>query len=188
MAEAYEIADAPVADNAITFSGTQRNMAVAFAMFATAVLGFSMDLTHVFFARATAWTFVFWGGLLLYGNLLEYYQTYQVTDAALIIKNPLRPWGATKVWDWAHIHRLDVLVKRNEAEYEDATLQVYFTEEGEITIEREDRGYDPELARLIIERAGLKPTDASNPKEMTQLPKTKATYIWTESGRYTVGG
>jgi len=130
-----------------------------------------------------AWTFVLWGALFLYGNLLDIYQTYQVTDEALIIKNPLRPWGATKVWDWAHLHRMDVVVKRAEAELDDAVMQIYYTPEGEIVIEREDRGYDPELARLIIERAGLKPTAPENPKDLAQLPPGKRTYFWNKSGR-----
>lgn len=188
MAEAYQVAETPAAGNKITFSGTQRNMAAAFAMFITAALAFSMNLTDVFFAKAVAWTFVIWGGLLLYGNLLDQYQTYEVTDEALIIKNPLRPWGGSKVWDWAHVHRLDVVVKRAEAEQEDAMLQVYFTPQGEIVIEREDRVYDPELARLIIERANLKSTDPSNPTDFQHLPQGKATYIWNQSGRYTAGG
>lgn len=188
MAEVYQAAAAPAASSKITFTGTQRNMAAAFAMFITAAMAFSMNLTDVFFAEAVAWTFVIWGLLLLYGNLLDQYQTYELTDEALIIKNPLRPWSATKVWDWAHIHRLDVVVKRAEAELADAMLQVYFTPQGEIVIEREDRAYDPELARLIIERAGLKSTDPSNPTDLTHLPPGKATYIWNESGRYTAGG
>ncbi len=172
-----------VVDNKLVFQGTQRNMVVGVAMLVTAALAFSMNLTHVFFAEAMAWTFVLWGGLLLYSNLLDYYETYTVTDEGLVIKNPLRPWGAMKVWDWAHVNRVDILVKRAEARIEDAVMQVYFTPEGEIVIEREDRLYDPELVRLIIERAGLKPTDPGNPKDLTTLPPGRKMYAWNRAGR-----
>ncbi len=183
MAEmAQETSQATASDNRI-FTGSQRNSAIAVAMFATAALAFSMNLTHTFFATAMAWTFVLWGGLLLYSNLLDVYQTYELTDSALHITNALRPWGAVKQWDYGHIHRLDLIVKRVDAEAADAIMQVYYTPEGEITIEREDRAYNPELARLIIERAGLKATDKGNPNNMAQLPHAKATYIWTKSGR-----
>lgn len=189
MAEVYGAVDTPIenntsaASNKLVFEGTPRTLVVGLAMLATGALAFSMDLTHVFFAEAMAWTFVLWGALFLYGNLLDIYQTYEVTDEALIIKNPLRPWGATKVWDWAHLHRMDVVVKRAEAELDDAVMQIYYTPEGEIVIEREDRAYNPELARLIIERAGLKPTAPENPKDLAQLPAGKRTYFWNKSGR-----
>ncbi|MCX6046821.1 MAG: hypothetical protein NT075_17080 [Chloroflexi bacterium] len=173
--------------NQLVFQGTRRNMVVGIAMLATAGLAFTMNLTHVFFASAMAWTFALWGGLLLYSNLLDYYETYTVTDAGLLIKNPLRPWGAVKVWDWAHLNRVDIVVKRTEANVEDAVMQVYYTPEGEIVIEREDRAYDPELVRLIIERAGLKPTDPSNPKDLTQLPPGKKMYAWNKAGRLAGG-
>ncbi|CAN5449868.1 hypothetical protein BH10CHL1_BH10CHL1_38680 [soil metagenome] len=176
-----------VATNKLVFQGTQRNMVVGVAMLTTAGLAFTMNLTHVFFASAMAWTFALWGALLLYSNLLDYYETYTVTDQGLVIKNPLRPWGAMKVWDWAHLNRVDILVKRTEANPEDAMMQVYYTPEGEIVIEREDRAYDPELVRLIIERAGLKPTDPGNPKDLTQLPPGKKMYAWNKAGRLAGG-
>jgi hypothetical protein len=184
MAEVYEASTPPAQDAPkLIFSGTQRNMAVGFAMFIAAALAFSMDLTHTFFANATAWTFVLWGALFVYVGLMDIYQTYEVTDAGLVIRNPMRPWAATKVFDWDHLYRLDLVVKRIDAQIEDTEMQVYFTPEGEIAIEREDRAYDPQLAQLIIDRAGLKPTDASNPKDLTQLPKGKTTHIWNKSGR-----
>lgn len=169
--------------NSIVFQGSARNMAVAVAMFATAALAFSMDLTHTFFAEATAWTFVIWGALLLYGNLIDVYQVYEVTDEALIIRNPVRFLQATKVWTWGNVQRMDLIVKRADAEYQDGVLQIHYQEPGELTIEREDRVYDPELARLIIERAGLKPVDKDALPDLTNLPKHKATYNWTRSGR-----
>jgi len=190
MTEIAEVANLPAtdhpADHKIVFGGTQRNMVVGIAMLATAALAFTMDLTHVFFATAMAWTFVLWGALLLYSNLLDLYETYTVTDEGLTIKNPLRPWGATKVWDWAHINRVDVLVKRAEAELTDAVAQVYYTPEGEIATERQDRVYDPELVRLIVERAKLKPTNPANPKDFAHLPAGKKTYVWNQSGKLVV--
>lgn len=173
----------PNDSNKIIFTGSHRNMAVGVAMFATAALAFSMDLTHVFFARAVAWTFVLWGLLFIYGSLLDVYQSYEVTDNALIIRNPVRFLLPTKVWEWDNIQRIDVVVRRRDAEYQDATIQVYYQQPGELTIEREDRVYDPELTRLIIERAGLTAVEKSNPKDFTQLPKVKAKYIWNKTGR-----
>jgi hypothetical protein len=182
MANVYEIPETP-AKQKLVFTGTQRNLATGFAMLAAAGLAFSMNLTDVFFAEATAWTFVLWGALFIYIGLMDIYQTYEVTDEGLVIRNPMRPWAATKLYDWGHLHRLDIVVKRVDADYEDAEIQAYYTPEGEIAIEREDRAYDPELARLIIERADLKPTDPNNPKDLTKLPKGKTTYIWNKSGR-----
>jgi hypothetical protein len=171
------------AEQKLVFTGTQRNLALGVAMFAAAVLAFSMKLTDVFFAEATAWTFAIWGALFIYIGLMDIYQTYEVTDEGLVIRNPMRPWAATKLFDWAHLHRLDIVVKRVDAAYEDAEIQVYYTPEGEIAIEREDRAYDPELARLIIDRANLLPTNPDNPTDLTKLPKGKATHIWNKSGR-----
>lgn len=186
-AQAAEESTATSNTNSIVFQGTARNMAVAIAMFATAALAFSMDLTHVFFARATAWTFVIWGALLLYGNLIDVYQFYEVTDEALIIRNPVRFLQAKKVWLWSNVQRMDLLVKRTDAEYQDGVLQIYHQEPGELTIDREDRVYDPELARLIIEHAGLKPVESSKLPDLINLPKHKATYNWTTSGRLAAG-
>jgi hypothetical protein len=186
-----EVADAtnpPVQPKKLVFQGTPRNLAVAFAMLAAGVLAFSMNLTHTFFAEATAWVFVLWGALFLYIGLMDLYQTYEVTDEGLIIRNPTRPWAATKFFDWGHLHRLDLIVKRVDAQLDDAVMQVYYTPEGEIALGREDRAYDPELAGLIIERAGLKPTEPANPSDLTQLPKGKATYVWNQSGRLASGG
>ncbi len=169
----------PEAPRDIVFYGTQCNMAMGVAMLVAGALAFSMGMTHVFFAEAIAWTFVLWGILLIYGDLLDIYEIYRVTEDALVIYNPLRPWGLKKIWDWGHIHRLDIVVRRPDARYEDAMLQVYYTPEGELTLEREDRVYDPELARLIIERAGLQPADSSNPTDLTRLPAGRTgTYTW----------
>lgn len=186
MAETAETITPQTVQHTFAYEGTPRNMAVGFAMFAAAVLAFSMNLTDVFFARATAWTFVLWGALFLYIGLMDIYQTYEVSEQGLTIRNPMRPWTAVKFYDWAHLHRLDIVVKRVDAQIDDAVMQFYYTAPGEIALEREDRAYHPELARVIIERAGLKSTDAKNPQDLTQLPKGKATYIWNQSGRMAV--
>ena len=166
--------------NAIVFQGNSRaNVSVAVAMFAAAAMAFSMDLTHTYFAEATAWTFVIWGALLLFGKWMEQYQAYVVTDEALIIRNPVRFLQAEKVWDWKNIQRMDVVVKRADAEYQDAIVQIHYQEPGEIVIEREDRVYDPELARLIVERAGLSPANDNTLNDLTVLPQAKASYSWS---------
>ncbi len=183
MANAYESVQPAPSEPKLVFGGTQRNLVVGLSMLIAGALAFSMKLTDVFFAEATAWTFILWGGLFVYVGLMDLYQTYEVTDEALIIRNPMRPWAGTKVFDWAHLYRLDVVVRRVEAKAEDAEMQIYYTPAGEIAIDREDRGFHPELARLIIERAGLQPTDPSNPTDLTALPQGKATYIWNQSGR-----
>lgn len=183
LTPATEGSAATSSSNSIVFQGSARNMAVAVAMFATAALAFSMDLTHTYFAEATAWTFVIWGALLLYGNLIDVYQFYEVTDEALIVRNPVRFLQATKVWTWGNVQRMDLIVKRADAEYQDGVMQIHYQEPGELTIEREDRVYDPALARLIIERAGLKAVDKDALPDLTNLPKQKATYNWTKSGR-----
>lgn len=170
-------------NNRLIFTGTHRNMAVGVAMLATGILAFPMDLTHVFFARAVAWTFILWGMLFIYGSLLDVYQSYEVTDDALIISNPVRFLLPTKVWQWANVQRLDVTVRRTDAEFQDAIIKVYYQQPGELTIEREDRVYNPELVRLIMERAELLPVDKKNPTNFTVLPKIKATYIWNKTGR-----
>jgi hypothetical protein len=185
MANAYESVQPAPSEPKLVFSGTQRNLAAGISMLIAGILAFSMKLTDVFFAEATAWTFVLWGALFIYVGLMDFYQTYEVTDEALIIRNPLRPWTSVKVFDWAHLHRLDLIVRRVEAKPQDVEMQIYYTPEGEIAIDREDRMFDPELARLIIERANLLPTDPSNPAELTTLPQVKATYIWNKSGRIT---
>ena len=71
------------------------------------------------------------------------------------------------------------MVKRADAEYQDAIIQIHYQEPGEIVIEREDRAYDPELARLVIERAGLSPAAGNDLGNLTELPQAKTTYSWS---------
>lgn len=183
MAEAAEATivsaqELPTAEQPVAFRGSPHSLVPAIAVFLAGALAFSMGMTDVFFARAFAWTFVVWGLLLVYANLLDVVETYTLRSDALVIKNVLRPWGMTKVWDWEHILRVDVVVAKREARLQDAALQIYYTGAGEVTLERSNRVYDPELARLVIDRAGLKPADGSNPQDLTKLPAGKAVYTW----------
>lgn len=163
----------------VKFTGSQKHMAVGVALAAAGGIAFMMGMTDVFFARAWAWVFVIWGLLFIYVGLIDGAETFEVTDEALIIHNPMRPFSSKKVWLWEHVKRLDVIVKHRDARDEDAVLRVYYLDPDDPTIEREDREYAPALARLIIEKAGLSPADESNPTDLEHLPPNqKATYIW----------
>lgn len=182
------VAEATEQDNSLVFSGTQRNLAVGISLLLGGAMAFTMGMTDVYFARAVAWTFVAWGLLFIYNNLIEVYQTYKVTDDALIVDTPWRPVERHNVFDWKHLNRVDVIVKRNEPKAEDIMMHVYHTAEGETTLDREDRRFDPQLAQLIIERAKLKPTDAGLSTNLSQLPKVKGHYIWNLSGKAPAAG
>ena len=171
--------EAPAAKPSIVFTGTTSNFVPGVALLVAGMMAFMMGMTDVFFAEATAWTFVAWGALFIYGGLMDMNETYEVTDEALIIRNPLRIWAARRTWDWARVNRLDVVVKRRDAEDRDLVLQVYYTPKGEIALERQDRVYDPTLAQLIAERASLRPGDKDTPKDITKIPRAnKATFTW----------
>ena len=156
-------------DNSLTFTGTQRNFATGVAMLLGGSMAFTMGMTDVFFAEAVAWTFVAWGLLFIYNNLIEIYQTYKVTDDALIIDTPWRPVERHKEFDWAHLHRVDMI-------------------EGETVLDREDRRFDPVLAQLIIDRAKLKATDATLSTDLSKLPNVKGHYVWNMSGKSPLAG
>jgi hypothetical protein len=180
MADVAEATTSPVESQSITYRGTTRNLEPGMALLIAAIMAFVMGMADVFFAEALAWTFAIWGILLIYIGLLDIYETFEVTDEALVIKNILRPWGGTKIWPWERINRLDIEIKRPDAEPRDIQLKVFYTEEGELASEREDRRYEPELARLIIERAGLNPADAGNPQDLDNLPSGhKAIFTWS---------
>jgi len=165
-------------NNNLVFHGSQTSMATGIAMLAASVLTFMMGMTEFYFNEALAWTFGIWGALLLYSNLLDVYQKYEVTDDHLTVTNPLRPWDSKVVWEWDNVVRYEIVVKRHEAEIRDTVQRVYHDVPGEVAIEREDRTYDPALAREIIERAGLSPAAADNPTDLEDLPQGKAVYLW----------
>lgn len=161
------------------YSGSSNNLVPGVALLFAGIMAFSMNMTDVFFAEATAWTFAIWGLLLIYVGLLEIYETYEVTDEALIVRNVMRPWAPRKTFDWPRVTRLDVVVNRADARDEDVTMHVYYQPEGELANERRDRIYTPALAAAIIEHAGLNPADRNTPKDVTRIPrKEKATYTW----------
>lgn len=167
----------------MTFGGSQKNMVIASAFLIASLAAFTMDMTDTYFAEAIAWTFAIWGALLLYSNVLALYQTYEVRDDGLYIHNAIRFWSLNKLWDWDEINRVDVLVKRQDTQYQDVMMHVYRTAPGEIVREREDRTFEPRLAALIIERANLQAVGDSNPENLIKLPlNRKATYHWTKSG------
>lgn len=174
-----EVTETPAEAQPITFQGAPRNLVPGVALLLASVLAFTMHMTNVFFAEAMAWTFAIWGLLLIYTGLLDIYQFFTITDDALVVYNPLRPWGRVKEWAWANINRMDVVVRKKDVQLQDTKLQVYFQAPGELAIEREDHAFDPKLAQLIVERAGLRAADRATPKEMTQLPtEVKATFTW----------
>jgi len=138
-----------------------------------------MNMTNVFFAEAIAWVFAIWGILMIYSGLLDIYETYEVTDQALIIRNAMRPWAPKKTFDWGRVTRLDVVVKRAEGKDDDVQMQVYYQPEGTLVNERRDRTYNATLAAEIVDRAVLNPVDKNTPKDVTRISRDKkATFTW----------
>ena len=165
--------------NEIVFGGEKRNMAVGIAMFGAGFGAYITGLTHSFFAQAIATTFVLWGILLLYNDLLLATRRLTITDAGLKIDVPMRLWSRSRLWEWKDISRLDVVTYRRDIDIENSTIQVHHQYPGEISLDREDRAFDPELARLVIERAGLKPAKETVGVDLTNLPVGQdATYTW----------
>ncbi len=156
--------------NAIVFGGETRNMAMGIAMLGSGIAAFVAGLTHTFFAEAIAWTFIAWGVLFLYGDLLLATRQFIVTDEALEIHIPFRFWTRDKVWEWKDIYRMDVVIDRRNTHHRDSQIHVYHQFPGEISIGREDRNYDLELASLIIERARLKPDGEAANVDLNNLP------------------
>ena len=168
-----------IAAEPIIFGGTTRNLVPGMAMLIGAILAFMMGMTDVFFAEAMAWTIAIWGALLIFAGLIDIYETYEVTEDALVIRNAMRPWSKGKTWAWADINRLEVITRRKDWKLTNAKMQVYHSAEGELGIDREDRGFDPALTGLIIERTGLRPAGADNPDPLDALPlEQDAIYTW----------
>lgn len=169
-------------DGSTRFTGFRRNMTAAVGLIAGGTLAFTMNLTNTFFATAVAWVFVAWGVFLLYTNLLEIFEVFIVREDALVIRNPYRLWAMTKVWEWTKIERVDIWVRRFDPTLENVYLQVYYNAGDELdpgTVQREDTRFRPELADLIIKRAGLRP-EAGNPTDLDQIPPVQpARYKWT---------
>lgn len=187
MTEVTSPAETATTENAetesLSFGGSQRNLVVASTLLLASLAAFTMNMTDTYFAEATAWTFAIWGALLLFSNLLDLYQTYEVRDDGLYIHNQIRFWSLNKLWDWEEVNRLDVLVDRKDTQIDDVMMHVYRAVPGEIVKEREDRTFNARLAQLIIERANLQPVEEINPENLDKLPlNRKATYHWTKTG------
>jgi len=175
----------PEARPEIVFHGTPRNMVVGVTMLLAGASAFMMGMTDVFFAEALAWTFVIWGVLFLLGDLLDWNRNWVVRDDGLHIgvKWPFLP--VRNQWEWENVSRMDLVVKRYEPKPQDVVMQVYYTAPGDSVLARQDRPLSPELARLIVEKANLKPTHADNPTSFETLSPEKKTYIWNKSGKFT---
>jgi hypothetical protein len=166
-------------DSGLAFGGESRNMAMGIAMLGAGAGAFVLGLTHTFFAQAMAITFVFWGAFFLYNDLLLSTRRYTVTDAGLKIDVPMRPWSRSRLWAWKDISRLDIVTYRRDIDPENSTIQIHHQYPGEIALDREDRNFDPELARLVIERAGLKPDKSAAGITLANLPTGRdETYTW----------
>ncbi len=180
MADVAETAIIPAEEaESIKFGGTQRNLVPGMAMLIAGALAFYMNMTDFFITQAIAWVVIIWGLLLVYMGLADIHESFKVTDEALLIHDGMRPWRGSKQWDWAHINQLDVVTHKKDSRLSDATMQIYCTVDGEPSALHEDRGYDPQLAQLVIDHAGLKPAGSENLSELATLPlQNEATYTW----------
>ncbi|MBW7882197.1 MAG: hypothetical protein H3C34_06110 [Caldilineaceae bacterium] len=165
--------------NVVVFTGETRNMAIGIAMLGGGIAAFVAGLTTTFFAEAIAWTFILWGAFFLYSDLLLATRRFVVSEDNLVISIPFRLWNRQQVWAWEDVIRMDVIVKRRDTRAENATLQVYHQFPGEVAIDREDRNFDPELAELVIGRAGLKADGAAAQVDLANLQLGRnAIFTW----------
>jgi len=167
------------ADNVMFFGGERRNMAMGVAMLGAGAAAFVSGLTHSFFAQAIAWTFIFWGLLFLYGDLLLNTRRFEARDDTLTVNIPMRLWNRKRVWAWQDINRVDVIIQGRDIRQDGVTVYVYHQFPGEVSLDREDRNYDPELVRLIIDRAKLRADATSKGIDLDNLPLGQnATFTW----------
>ena len=187
MAEAVETmgtemgatAEPAAQEDVIVFGGEKRNMAMGVAMFGAGAAAFISGLTDTFIAEAIAWTFMLWGIFFLYGDLLLTTRRFEVRDSGLTLHIPFRFWSRQKVWAWQDINRMDLVMQHRDLRPETASLQIYHQYPKEITLEREDRNFDPELARIIISRAKLKPDSAAATVDLNNLPMEQSlVFTW----------
>ena len=179
MEQAQPVEQPDAVDHALVFGGEKRNMAIGVAMAAAGGAAFVLGLTGTFFAEAIAITFIFWGLFFIYTDLLLSTRRYTISEDGLQIDVPMRPWSRSRTWAWADVNRLDITTYRRDIDHEHSNLQIHHQYPGEIALEREDRNFDPVLARLIIERARLKPDKETAGVDLTSLPAGRdATYTW----------
>lgn len=166
----------------ITFMNPTKSPTMGLALTLASLAVFVMGM-KTFYQIATAWTFLAWGLLLLFVSALNIYQRYEATEDGLSIKNPIRFWSFNKFWEWSDISRIDVLAGRRDNNLEEMDLHIYRELSGELVKEREDVKFNPQMAAVIIERAGLQPVDESNPARLELIPRAQTgTYHWTKSG------
>jgi hypothetical protein len=167
-------------DAPLVFTGPKKNFVTGVSFTAAGLMAFSMGLTHTFFVEATAWTFLIWGVLFIYSDLLQMNETYTLTDETLTISNAFRFWGLTRVWPWADISRMDAVVKRNDPKAEDVKIQVYYTPADQPGVfNRADMAYNPDLVGAILERANLKPQKDNVFTDVNAIPQDNpGTYQW----------
>ncbi len=177
MADIAQANPAASEPQVVKFSGSSRNLVPGLALLVVGAIAPMMGLTEVFFAEALAWVFAIWGALFVYIGLIDIYETYEVTDEALIIKDYFRFWEPTKTWGWDSIMRADLVVNRTDGDYGDAKMRVYYDLPGEGNIQREDRDYNPELMALVLSKAGLS-ADGHDFQDLSKLPETKGVYTW----------
>jgi len=163
----------------LVFKGKSKAMNAAVSVLVAGLITFSMGMNRLFFMEAMAWVFIVWGALLLYGHIIDYSTTYEVTDDALIVRSPLRFWSMKQIMDWGHIKRMNVVVERVEAKEEDATLQVVYNPEGSNRMVREDIPYNAQLAQEIVTHTGLKTGRGSAMQGFDAIPQDeKGAYSW----------
>jgi len=163
----------------LIFQGKSKSMGASIAVMVAGILTFSMGFTGVFFVEAMAWTFIVWGALLLYGHIIDYATTYEVTDHSLIVRCPVRFWNIQQTMEWNNIKRLNVVVGSVEAEPEDATIQIIYTPEGSTQMIREDMPFNAALAEEVVTRAGLKAPKGSKMTRLDAIPQdAKGQYTW----------
>ncbi len=164
----------------LKFKGRPKSMVSAAALLIAGTLTFTMGIDRLFFVEAIAWTFLIWGALLLYGHVIDLGTVYEVSDDGLVINSPLRFWALNRKWDWGHITRLDVIVRRTEASEGDADLHVHYTPEDSTVLFREDLPYISGLAEEIANRAGLSPARGQAMQSFDSLPQDeKGAYTWS---------
>ena len=176
-----EVAQAvmPSQEEQTIFRGTPKNLAIGIIMLVAAAMSFMMGMTEVYFARALAWTFVIWGALMLYVDLWDNFQVFEVTDEALLIHNNMRFWNITREWKWENINRLDVIVKKVDARPQDVSIEFRTFNAEESATLVDEHSFDPRLTEIMIERSGLNP-DKDNPvTDLYNLPSgVKGRYTW----------
>jgi len=175
----YSPADS-ASPSALVFHGPKKNLVTGVAMTAAGLMAFSMGMTDTFFIEAMAWTFLIWGVLMAYSNLLEMNETYTLTDGSLTITNPLRFWGAKRTWLWKYVSRVDAIIKRNDPTAEDVKIHVFYTPPQQPGVfHRADVAFNPELIKAIVSRASLKIEKGSAFANLDVIPQNSpGVYSW----------